>query len=154
MSAHLLTQFHHNLWANLKLLDRCSGLDASILNDTDAGAFGTVLSTLAHIVNAESWYVWLLRGEPASVKRINAYEMSMSSLRDHVMQSGKALIELASTADDLAPMMDGTPVPAGIVLAQAAMHATEHRTNVTTILARHGIPKINVSVWEFYNPED
>lgn len=154
MNTHLLTQFHHNLWANLKVLDICAALSADTLNATDGGAYGTVFATLAHIVNGESWYVWLLHGEPASVQRINAFEMSVADMRPHLEKSGKALIELAGAADGLAPTHEGIAVPAGIILAQATMHATEHRTNITTILARNGIPKLNVSVWEFHSPED
>jgi hypothetical protein len=49
----LATLFRHNLWANLRLLERCSELTGEQLDATIVGGFGSIQDTLEHIVRAE-----------------------------------------------------------------------------------------------------
>ena len=50
----LTTLFHHNTWANLKLLDFCEALSEEQLNTSAIGAYGSVRATLLHLVRAET----------------------------------------------------------------------------------------------------
>src|SRR5262245_64201814 len=50
------TLFSHNLWANLRLLERCAELTSEQLDATISGAFGSIRDTLQHIVTAEQSY--------------------------------------------------------------------------------------------------
>jgi uncharacterized damage-inducible protein DinB len=52
----LTTLFSHNLWANLRLLERCAELTTDQLAATIPGAFGSIHDTLQHIVTAEHSY--------------------------------------------------------------------------------------------------
>src|SRR5918911_4668210 len=54
--------FHHNTWANLKLLDFCAGLSDEQLNASAVGTLGSIRDTLVHIVSAEVDYVNLAKG--------------------------------------------------------------------------------------------
>ena len=45
----LTTLFSHNLWANLRLLERCADLTSEQLDATISGTFGTIRDTLGHI---------------------------------------------------------------------------------------------------------
>jgi uncharacterized damage-inducible protein DinB len=53
----LATLFAHNAWANLKLLNFCEGLSDAQLDTAAIGGFGSIRSTLWHIVDGEVSYV-------------------------------------------------------------------------------------------------
>jgi uncharacterized damage-inducible protein DinB len=55
--------FKFNLWANLRVLDACAGLDDARLDATIRGPFGSVRETLVHIVAAEEGYVQRFTGQ-------------------------------------------------------------------------------------------
>lgn len=150
MHSHLLTPFDFNLWANLRLFEACAALNSNQLSTSDAGAYGSIHSTLAHILDAEQWYVWLLLGEPEPYARVDADQLTVLEMHPHIEQSSRDLIKLAASADSLAPRKDGGGINAGVVLAQAITHATEHRTNITTIIAKLNLPEVDVSVWAYH----
>src|SRR5438309_314407 len=52
----LLDPLRHNSWATARLLEFCEGLPAEQLGATATGTYGTILSTLQHIVGAEGRY--------------------------------------------------------------------------------------------------
>src|SRR5260221_499548 len=52
----LTTLFRHHLWANLRLLERCTALTPEQWNATVPGAYGSLHDTLQHIVTAEQSY--------------------------------------------------------------------------------------------------
>ena len=58
----LTTLFHHNLWANLRLLELCAALSSEQLDATISGAYGTIRDTLEHIIQGETFYPTLLTG--------------------------------------------------------------------------------------------
>ena len=59
----LTTLFHHNTWANLKLLDFCEALGDEQLDTSATGTYGSVRDTLHHIVGAEVGYVRRVNGK-------------------------------------------------------------------------------------------
>ena len=152
----LLNLFEHNLWANLRLFDRCATLDQQQLATTDPGAFGSIQATLAHIVSAERSYVWRLQSQPATWQRIDTQALTVTQLRPLIAESGQQLLDLAAIADTLAPVErkdesgEVWVIPAPFILTQAIHHANEHRTNITTILATLGIIDSDLSGWDFW----
>jgi len=52
----LTTLFHHNRWANLRLLEQCAALTDDQLDATLVGAYGSIRDTLQHIATAERSY--------------------------------------------------------------------------------------------------
>jgi len=148
--------FEHNLWANLRLFDRCTLLNTAQLATADPAAFGTIQATLAHIVSAEQSYVWRLQGQPATWHRVDTQALSIAQLRPLVAESGAQLIDLAAIGDTLAPVERKDEqgkislIPAPFILTQAIHHGNEHRTNITTILATLGIRDSALSGWDFW----
>ncbi len=54
----ILTElFHHNLWANLNLIDLCATLPENVLETNVPGTFGTVRETLGHLAGTEEGYL-------------------------------------------------------------------------------------------------
>jgi uncharacterized damage-inducible protein DinB len=135
---------HHHLWANLRLLDTCATLDSEQLEAGSPGTYGTIRATLEHIVNAEQGYLMRLTGRQPERRFKAGDNPSIAELREQVRQSGEALLTLAAqmrASDMVEAEWEGQrwQFPASVMLVQAINHATEHRTNVTTILAQQGI---------------
>jgi uncharacterized damage-inducible protein DinB len=152
MSAILIELFKHNAWANARLLDVCAGLSDERLDASVPGTFGSVRSTLVHIVGSEASYAARLRSEPAPARLDKT--TSPSELREHARRNGAALVALAEqTPDDhiLRGTWRGEPyvLPASVIFIQAINHATEHRAHVATILTQQGIAPPSLDGWTY-----
>ena len=63
MPSPILTDaFRHHVWATIRVLDACAGLDAAQLTTTVPGTYGSILDTLRHIVGGDVFYLDVLRG--------------------------------------------------------------------------------------------
>jgi uncharacterized damage-inducible protein DinB len=155
MSELLVELYRHNLWANLRLADACAGLSEAQLDATVTGTAGTIRETLLHIAGAEQRYVNLLGGAAPS-QRLHEREgwPGHAALRAGLEQSGRALIEVAGTADPgriLTRTYQGEEhkLPISTVLIQAINHATEHRSQVATILTQQDVEPPDLSGWAY-----
>lgn len=145
---------HHHLWANLRLLDRCATLSEKQLDASAPGTFGSIRSTLLHIVGAEQGYLIRLTGRQPERRFRPDDSPSIAGLREQARQNGEALLALAARmqpSDTVELEEDGETwqIPASVMLVQAINHATEHRTNVTTILAQQGIDCPELDGWAY-----
>jgi len=78
----LTTMFSHNLWANLRLLERCAELDSEQLDATMSGGFGSIRDTLQHIVTSElSYFSRISTGQPS---RQSKGELTISEMLESV----------------------------------------------------------------------
>ena len=53
--------FAHHVWATIRVLDACAGLDDAQLATTVPGTYGSILSTIRHIVDGDVFYLNILR---------------------------------------------------------------------------------------------
>ncbi len=154
MSDTLADLFRHNLWSTLRLLDACEALDAAQLDAAAPGTYGTIRSTLQHLLGAERRYVARLRGQDAPPRLEDEAFPGFDTLRQHARRSGEALIEIATGWED-GTMLRGEwqgeryEMRGFIPLLQALHHATEHRTHITSILGQHGIEPPEISAWTY-----
>ena len=151
MATILARMFEHNHWANLRAVDACAALSEAQLDATAAGTAGTVRATLMHVAGAEQRYVMRLSGRPATYGERDGWP-GVAALREALDQSGRALIELAERADPdevLRGEYQGRPseVPAPVLYVQAVNHATEHRSQIATILTQQGVEPPDFSGW-------
>lgn len=135
---------HHHLWANLRLLDTCATLSEEQLDASAPGTFGSIRDTLLHIVSAEQGYLIRLTGRQPERRFKSDDNPSIAELQEQTRQNGEALLALAAemrASDMVEAEWDGQRwrFPASVLLVQVINHATEHRTNVTTILAQQGV---------------
>lgn len=49
--------FAHHAWATLRLIDACAQLTREQLNASVPGIYGSILTTLNHLVGSDSWYL-------------------------------------------------------------------------------------------------
>ena len=152
MSALLEHVLRHNTWANGTLLDFCRDVDPARLDDDAPGTYGTLYSTLRHLVGAEQWYVQLLTGEliGAPVRRDQRH--TLDELASIAASLGARELAVASDDPDrviVTNQKTGKHSTVGVVLAQLVHHGNEHRTQATTILGAHGVEPPPVSAWGY-----
>jgi uncharacterized damage-inducible protein DinB len=148
--------FKFNLWANLRVLDACANLDDAQLDATTSGTFGSVRQTLMHICAGEEGYVQRFTGrrpEPALHER-DPFP-GFDELRRRACQSGEGLIAIAEQFDPgqvLHLSYDGQlyAVPAIFVLIQAINHATDHHSQIATLLSQQDVTLPELDGWAYY----
>ena len=152
----LTTLFSHNLWANLRLLERCAELTSEQLDATIPGAFGSIYDTSQHIVTSEqSYFSRISTGQPRR-RPEDAPPLTMAEMAESLRTTGSGLIEWAPKvqADDTVQIdWDGTPrdVPKTIILTQVINHATEHREQIKAILTQLGIEPPDLQSWSYFD---
>jgi uncharacterized damage-inducible protein DinB len=148
----LVELFRHHRWANDTLYAACEGLDDDQLEATVAGTMGSIRDTLHHLANAERYYVSALKHEPIE-RRMTEFP-GVTALRAQVGRQGDDLIALAGAADPEGVWRGQwggreAEIPSAIFFIQAINHATEHRSQVMTILSQLGIEPPVVDAWNF-----
>lgn len=151
----LLTNlFRHHRWANLTLIDHLAKLPPEDLQRRAPGGFGTIQETLYHYVHNESRFIDALNSREVTFGAMPSELPGCAELRKIAEANGDALIAFAgelSEDDHVHGNMNGRPydLPAFIPLFQAYSHATEHRTNITSILATYDLPTPNLDLWNY-----
>lgn len=154
----LTTLFQHHLWANLRLLDRCTALNQEQCEAKVLGAYGSILETWLHIVLAERSYLSRIRTGQRSQHSEEA--LSMDEMKTLLQESGQGLIEWSArvqAGDTVSiPWDDGQPrdVPKSILLTQAINHATEHRAQIMVILTQLGIQPPDLDGWSYFEQQN
>jgi uncharacterized damage-inducible protein DinB len=146
--------FGHHVWATIRVLDACAGLDEAQLTTTVPGTYGSIIDTLRHIVDGDVFYLNVLRGgepEPFDTDRSD-----IPNLRAVMKEHDRAWQDLIAAELDPATVIveyedSGyeTHAPLGIRLAQALYHGTDHRSQVCTALTTLGVEPPGIEVWDF-----
>ena len=146
--------FAHHVWATERLIDACLALSPEQLASEVTGTYGSILSTMRHLVGADSGYLNLLTD--GRVPFIDQDQMNLAELRTAMTENGVAWASLL--AGDLDPDVvvvrhreDGSEsqAPLGIRLAQAIHHGTDHRSQICTSLTTLAIEPPEISVWDY-----
>ena len=149
----LADAFRHHVWATIRILDACAGLDEAQMATGVPGTYGSIIHTLRHLVGGDVFYLDVLRGgepEPFEEERsgIAALRAVMES-HDEVWQRLVAA-DTDPTTDVVEHEESGweTHAPLGIRLAQALYHGTDHRSQVCTALTALGIEPPAIEPWD------
>lgn len=151
MTSILVKLFEHNRWANRRAAEACAGLTDAQLDATVVGTADSVRNTLMHIAGAEQRYVMLLSGRQPTYSERDGWP-GAETLKRALDVSGSALADLAGHADPdevLRGERGGQPyeLPAMIVYTQVINHATEHRSQIATILTQQGVEPPDFQAW-------
>jgi uncharacterized damage-inducible protein DinB len=152
MAAGLPDFFQYNLWANLSLLDFCTGLSDAQLDATVPGTYGTIRETLLHLLAGEEGYARHFTGTYPTTPPLNDLTTApgLDELRRRAEMSSKELITIAGQADlDQIFHLDGGTYdcPAVIVLIQALDHGIDHRSQICTVLSQQGLEAPCLDAW-------
>lgn len=151
----LLTLLQHHLWANLRILEACRQVPIDDLEATAPGTYGTIQATIAHMIESEYGYLRLMGWPGDQPAALQFDHTDLDQLGVLIRQRGEYLVELigsidASTHYEVTSHGTTWQVPFSFFLTQLINHATEHRTNITTILAGVGIEAPETSGWVYY----
>ncbi len=147
--------FHHNTWANLKLLDFCADLGEEQLEASAVGCFGSIRETLLHFVSSEVDYVNLATEKLPPDPLLSDPFPGFDALKAAVRWAGDELLQLAisARADTIVRVMrPDEPIfeyPLAGFLVQVLNHSTEHRTQISTIVSQLGLEPPVISGWKY-----
>ena len=152
----LQTIFKHNQWANLRLFEKCNELSDAQLDADINGVYGSIRDTLLHIVRAEQSYFSRISTGKMYHHPEGAPPMILSDMITAVKTTGEGFVEWApKILEDDAVQIDweGTlrEVPRTIILNQVINHATEHRSQIMSIMTQNGIEPPDVSSWTYFD---
>jgi uncharacterized damage-inducible protein DinB len=151
VNAGLLDAFRHHAWANDVLIGfvRAASLSDAQLTTAHRGAFGSIVGTLAHVLEADGNYVATLRAVP----RPTAPEQNLDALTVRARENAAAWEAFIAQDDDPERVIvvdDGeNEVHAGVITAQALHHGTLHREQVCAMLTELGIEPPDLQAWEY-----
>jgi uncharacterized damage-inducible protein DinB len=147
--------FKHHVWATEVLLDTCATLSPEQLQTTVPGTYGSIITTLRHLVASDRGYLRRLLPD-AQLERINEdADLGVAQLRTAMVvdRDGWAkLLETDLDPDHETSFREGDQevyIPSGIRLAQVVHHGTDHRSQVCTALTSLGITPPDIDVWAF-----
>lgn len=145
---------HYNNWANQQVLEACQALNEEQLAATMPGAYGTIRSTLEHIIRGEAFYLRILTGHRLRPSFQWEAGPSLAEMKDYALLVGNALLEALNhirPTDVVYEEDEGNKFhyQANVIFIQIINHGVEHRTNITTILSagQHTTP--NVDGWGY-----
>jgi uncharacterized damage-inducible protein DinB len=150
----LAEMYRHSLWSTLRLIDACSALTDEQLDTNLPGTYGSIRSTLLHMLGAEDRYVARIHGEQPGPRIEDEPFPGFDTLRASAERSGNALIEIAANLKEdtvLRGTWRGEPYeyPIMTLVIQALNHATEHRTHIGSLMGHQGIEPPDSDGWEY-----
>jgi uncharacterized damage-inducible protein DinB len=150
----VLALFRRNAWATERLLEFCQGRPEAAA-PAEADVYGGIEPMFNHILGAETGYLRLLTGEKPEDRVVETRPRSLSDLRD----PGRWLAERWTAALDgdrdpelVLPYQRGDDpelMPDWLPLVQSVHHGDDHRTQVATVLTRHGVECPWLDGWAF-----
>lgn len=148
--------FAHHAWATLRLIDACALLTPEQLNASVPGIYGSILTTLNHLVGSDSWYLARCTDGEYTPWDDDEQQLALPELRDAMERQAAAwerLLErdLDPDAVTVARQEDGSEfhAPLGLRLAQVLHHGTDHRSQVCTVLTSLGIEPPGIDLWDY-----
>ncbi|HEY4669530.1 MAG TPA: DinB family protein [Tepidiformaceae bacterium] len=137
--------FAHHTWATVRLIDACEGLEPELILRPIPGTYGSILTTLRHIVDSDSFELFVASGERVPFVKTDAMDLGELRALMEANDDGWAEI-LESNPDPLAIVREVDPddgytrdAPLGLRLAAAIHHGNDHRSQVCVALTALGI---------------
>lgn len=153
MNEALLDPVRHGAWATRELIRICRGLPPEHLEATGPGTYGSVHRTLHHIISAEDYYRNLLAGVGRKWRSADPAPPldELAGRAEELAASWEAF--LAGPFDPERIVVDEDQegrleIRAGVLVAQALTHGTDHRTQVLTILTALGVEHPDLDAWD------
>ena len=155
MPASLLADaFAHNVWATVRLIDACAPLTARQLATAVPGTYGSIIETLRHLVESDSWYLSFFRD--SGIERVDEdADVGLDRLRAAITANGALWEAVLAEGQDpdrqIEEVDEGRRIRSavGVRLAQVVHHGTDHRSQVCTALTTLGVTPPAIDVWAY-----
>ncbi len=145
--------FEHHIWATECALDECAALTDGQLATSAPGTYGSIITTLRHLVGSDGWFLSFFPvqhtaidedAEPSLVELRAAWRTHASAWRTLLAGDLDADEELVAQGEGWTAR-----ARAGVLLAQAVHHGTDHRGQVWTMLTTLGIAPPEIDLWAY-----
>lgn len=153
----LVELLKHNTMMNGRLLDACESLTPEHLATSLEGTYGSIGATLVHIVQGQDSYAHRMFREERPPRLEEDPFPGFAELRTRLAKTDRMLEEAASRAGGADTVVITGDDPEGtwdmasdLLLLQAINHATEHRSQIATILTQLGVEPPDMSGWRFF----
>lgn len=109
---------------------------------------------MSHLVASDRSYLAVISG--GHVERVDDEDLTLAEARVVMVEDGPEWARVVGELDDPdrivarhRPDGSGNQAPAGIRLAQALHHGSDHRSQICTILTTLGVEPPGIDVWDF-----
>ena len=147
----------HNTMMNERLLEACAALTHEQLAASVEGTYGSIGATLVHIVQGQDSYAHRYFGEERPPRLEEDPFPGFDVLRERMAMTNRMLEGAVAHAGDGRKVTVTGDDPEGtwemegdLLLVQAVNHATEHRSQIATILTQLGVEPPDMSGWRFF----
>ena len=150
MNEALREAFRHNSWANRRLLEACRELTDEQLNAGAVGSYGSVKSTLNHIVDGEAGYARRLANHGPLWPDADVDLSELASRLDEIDAVWEEVLAAPIDTERIIVVDRGAnEVRAGVYVAQALHHGNSHREQVCAILTSLGLEAPDLQAWAY-----
>lgn len=148
MGTYLTRLIDYNNWANARLIAFLAEMPGDTLDRSAAGVYGTIGTTLEHLLMSEISYHRRLIGEatPAHPNRMHIDGEYLTMLARESVGGLADIVDTLPPPDRMIALHDGNRA-AATMLTQLFMHGVEHRSHVGTILGANGIEPPDIDAW-------
>lgn len=148
----LVRIFAQNNWANIQIIQACSGLSNEQLDaEPQSVTAGTIRFTLEHLVSAQESYLSYLSGQ--DYRSDWQVPPTFAELLRSANRTGQALLALASDESRLPTTQiqttDGYLVEPWVLMVQVIHHGTEHREQLCSMLNALGVTPPELDGWYY-----
>lgn len=155
MTTSLLSDaFRHHVWATERVLEVCAGLTPAQLEMPVPGTYGSILDTLRHIVQADSFYLTIFTNGRVELIDKDA-GLDVPRLRSRFSAYGPEYEALLAADPDPEAVVverdDGVEFHSkmGLRLAQVVHHGSDHRSQICTALTSLGLTPPDIDLWAY-----
>jgi uncharacterized damage-inducible protein DinB len=150
----MIELFEYNHWANQELMAICKGLDDEIITASIPGAYGSIRDTFAHVLKAEMSFLKRIHGnypepdfkweESPSLSQMMPYETTLHEALLDTLQHVPATQSVHEEGNGWK-----FDYQARLIFMSVVYHGIAHRTDITTVLNRHGLSLPELDVWGY-----
>ncbi len=154
MNTPLAHLFRYNAWANERVIEACRGLTDEQLDAAGSAAFGSVRSTLLHVIYGQYAFLARVGGEAQDARALAPQWAGFDALESVALETSRALITAASALGDDADLVlsyggKSYCYPKSFFFVHAIQHGVEHRTQIGVMLAAFGHDTPDLDGWAF-----
>ena len=145
----------HMAWANQRLYSACASLSELALDSYIVNPDWTARRLLQHIVASADWYVYCLGIADWHDIPLPQTTSDLAQLAETLAAYDSQILSAASLEDDLLTFEEGErkiSVLRSTLLAQAVLHAAEHRAQLMDAIESRGFSAIvldDIDLWAF-----
>ncbi|MEM7261373.1 MAG: DinB family protein [Planctomycetota bacterium] len=152
MNSILKQALRYSAWATKALISAARSLSEEQLN-APAPGYGSVLSTLRHVIRSDAGYLGMLNGDRPAWAKVEIETGDLDQLEAYVDETHALWEQLLAEPIDASRKLvldDGAyECSASVVWTQAIHHANAHREQVRAALRGFDVEPPDVQPWEY-----